>query len=98
MANLKDRDAAASNEHLETFEPEKANPEVSAVNALQEDPIEARKILRKVDLRVLPLLVFVYVLTFIDRLNIGELSEKPPVNDKSDHAQEMPGCGTWKQT
>ncbi|KAF2452660.1 major facilitator superfamily domain-containing protein [Lineolata rhizophorae] len=36
-----------------------------------EDPIEAKKVIRKIDIRLLPLLVFLYTLTFLDRVNIG---------------------------
>ena len=42
--------------------------------SLSEDPIEGRKVLRKIDLRVVPLLIFIYVLCFLDRLNIGKSS------------------------
>lgn len=35
------------------------------------DEVEARRIRRKVDWRLLPLLVFLYTLAFLDRVNIG---------------------------
>lgn len=34
-------------------------------------PVEAKRILRKVDWRIIPLLQFLYMLTFLDRVNIG---------------------------
>ena len=36
-----------------------------------DDPIEARRIRRKIDYRLLPLLVVLYTLSFLDRVNIG---------------------------
>jgi len=36
-----------------------------------EDPIEAKRVLRKIDMRLIPLLMFLYTLTFLDRVNIG---------------------------
>ncbi|SPO02522.1 related to nicotinamide mononucleotide permease [Cephalotrichum gorgonifer] len=36
-----------------------------------EDPIEAKRVIRKIDLRLIPLLMFLYTLTFLDRVNIG---------------------------
>ncbi|KAI5857497.1 major facilitator superfamily domain-containing protein [Durotheca rogersii] len=35
------------------------------------DSIEAEKVLRKIDWRIIPLLQFLYMLTFLDRVNIG---------------------------
>lgn len=37
----------------------------------QTDPVEATRILRKIDWRIIPLLQFLYMLTFLDRVNIG---------------------------
>lgn len=34
-------------------------------------PLEAKRILRKIDWRIIPLLQFLYMLTFLDRVNIG---------------------------
>ncbi|KAH7375528.1 MFS transporter [Plectosphaerella cucumerina] len=36
-----------------------------------DDPVEARRVVRKVDWRLIPLLTFLYTLTFLDRVNIG---------------------------
>lgn len=36
-----------------------------------DDPVEARRIRRKIDYRLLPLLVVLYTLSFLDRVNIG---------------------------
>jgi hypothetical protein len=36
-----------------------------------DDPVAARKLLRKLDLRVLPILTVLWFLTFIDRVNIA---------------------------
>lgn len=33
--------------------------------------MEASRILRKIDMRILPLLITLYTLTFLDRVNIG---------------------------
>lgn len=41
-----------------------------AIN-IETDPVEAKRILRKVDWRIIPLLQFLYMLTFLDRVNIG---------------------------
>lgn len=35
------------------------------------DPIAERKLLRKCDLHVIPVIAFLYMLAFIDRINIG---------------------------
>lgn len=35
------------------------------------DSVEARKIIRRIDFRLIPLLAFLYMLTFLDRVNIG---------------------------
>jgi hypothetical protein len=37
----------------------------------QNDPVEAKRILHKIDWRIIPLLQFLYMLTFLDRVNIG---------------------------
>ncbi|KAF4466796.1 major facilitator superfamily transporter [Fusarium albosuccineum] len=35
------------------------------------DAVEVARITRKIDLRILPLLILLYTLTFLDRVNIG---------------------------
>ncbi len=35
------------------------------------DPVEEKRIMRKIDWRLLPLLILLYTLTFLDRVNIG---------------------------
>lgn len=35
------------------------------------DPVEAKRIIRKIDWRLIPLLTLLYTLTFLDRVNIG---------------------------
>lgn len=40
-------------------------------NAYLDDPVAAKKLLRKLDLRVLPILTMLWFLTFIDRVNIA---------------------------
>lgn len=35
------------------------------------DPVDGRKIIRRIDFRLIPLLAFLYMLTFLDRVNIG---------------------------
>lgn len=42
-----------------------------SMTAQAEDPIEVKKIIRKIDYRLLPLMIFLYTLTFLDRVNIG---------------------------
>lgn len=37
----------------------------------QIDPTKARAIMRRIDWRIIPLLQFLYMLTFLDRVNIG---------------------------
>ena len=41
----------------------------AAVEAL--DPVEEKKIRRKIDWRLIPILQLMYMLTFLDRVNIG---------------------------
>ena len=43
------------------------------------DPEAEKKLLRKIDLRVVPVLWFLYMLAFLDRTNIGTAQEKPPI-------------------
>lgn len=35
------------------------------------DAVEAKKIIRRIDFRLIPLLALLYMLTFLDRVNIG---------------------------
>lgn len=49
----------------------KALPLMDPANHIEIDPVEAKRILRKVDWRIIPLLQFLYMLTFLDRVNIG---------------------------
>lgn len=45
--------------------------ERASIEEVESDPVETSRILRKIDLRVLPLLILLYTLTFLDRVNIG---------------------------
>ncbi|KAF2092870.1 MFS general substrate transporter [Rhizodiscina lignyota] len=36
-----------------------------------EDPVEAKRIIKKIDYRLMPVLVLLYTVTFLDRVNIG---------------------------
>lgn len=49
------------------------NPKLQEETQLEPeyDAAEAKKIIRKVDWRLIPLLMFLYTLTFLDRVNIG---------------------------
>lgn len=38
---------------------------------LEDDPVEAKRITRKIDWRLIPLLMMLYTLAFLDRVNIG---------------------------
>lgn len=49
----------------------KALPLMDPATNIEIDPVEAKRILRKVDWRIIPLLQFLYMLTFLDRVNIG---------------------------
>lgn len=42
-----------------------------SASVLEEDAIEAKRVLRKIDFRLIPLLLMLYTLTFLDRVNIG---------------------------
>jgi hypothetical protein len=46
-------------------------PENGSIQDDPTDPIEAKRILRRIDWRLIPLLMFLYTLTFLDRVNIG---------------------------
>ncbi|EWY80743.1 hypothetical protein FOYG_16671 [Fusarium oxysporum NRRL 32931] len=50
---------------------EVVNKQQHIEDAVQYDEAEARRILRKVDYRVVPLLTIMYLIAFIDRANIG---------------------------
>ncbi|CAG9982866.1 unnamed protein product [Clonostachys byssicola] len=45
--------------------------ERASIQEEESDPVEAKKIIRKIDYRILPLLILLYTLTFLDRVNIG---------------------------
>lgn len=49
----------------------KALPLMDPETNIETDPVEAKRILRKIDWRIIPLLQFLYMLTFLDRVNIG---------------------------
>lgn len=49
----------------------KALPLMDPASNIETDPVEAKRIMRKVDWRIIPLLQFLYMLTFLDRVNIG---------------------------
>ncbi|KAG6362302.1 hypothetical protein INS49_010532 [Diaporthe citri] len=49
----------------------KALPLMDPATNTETDPVEAKRILREVDWRIIPLLQFLYMLTFLDRVNIG---------------------------
>lgn len=53
-----------------TYRENVTNHEVDE-NATQFDDVETRRLLRKVDWRVLPILSFLYLLAFLDRSNLG---------------------------
>ncbi|KAJ9157685.1 MFS transporter [Pleurostoma richardsiae] len=44
---------------------------VESNSVYEEDAVEAKKVIRKIDFRLIPLLMFLYTLTFLDRVNIG---------------------------
>jgi len=43
------------------------------------DPVAEKALLRKLDLRVVPMLWFLYMLAFLDRTNIGTRSPRWPL-------------------
>ena len=45
---------------------------------LEEDPKTVRKVMRKVDLRLVPMLSLLYMWAFIDRSNLGNVSDPNP--------------------
>ncbi|KAL2280623.1 hypothetical protein FJTKL_12342 [Diaporthe vaccinii] len=49
----------------------KALPLMDPETNIETDPVEAKRTLRKIDWRIIPLLQFLYMLTFLDRFNIG---------------------------
>lgn len=49
----------------------KALPLMDLATDIETDTVEAKRVLRKVDWRIIPLLQFLYMLTFLDRVNIG---------------------------
>lgn len=48
-----------------------ANVEADSHSLYGEDSVEAKKVIRKIDWRLIPLLMLLYTLTFLDRVNIG---------------------------
>lgn len=44
---------------------------VAGESAASPDLAETKRIIRKIDYRLIPLLAFLYMLTFLDRVNIG---------------------------
>lgn len=49
----------------------KTLPLMDTETNIETDPVEAKRVLRKIDWRIIPLLQFLYMLTFLDRVNIG---------------------------
>lgn len=49
----------------------KVLPLMDPATDIETDPVEAKRVLRKTDWRIIPLLQFLYMLTFLDRVNIG---------------------------
>lgn len=47
------------------------NVEADSRSLYGEDSVEAKKVIRKIDWRLIPLLMLLYTLTFLDRVNIG---------------------------
>lgn len=47
---------------------------------LDEDPAMVRKIMRKVDLRLVPMLSLLYMWAFIDRSNLGNVREPTAID------------------
>ena len=60
----------SKNEGGASFHEVAGDPEYDGITR-QFDDGETRKLLRKVDFRVLPLLSFLYLLAFLDRSNLG---------------------------
>lgn len=50
---------------------EVAHVEADSGSFYEEDSVEAKKVIRKIDWRLIPLLMLLYTLTFLDRVNIG---------------------------
>ena len=48
-----------------------AHVETDSPSIYEEDSVEASKVIRKIDWRLIPLLMILYTLTFLDRVNIG---------------------------
>ncbi|KAL1845109.1 hypothetical protein VTK73DRAFT_1119 [Phialemonium thermophilum] len=63
--------ARPSSEHSVSEKRDVSHVEASDAIEEEEDPIEAKRVLRKIDWRLIPLLMFLYTLTFLDRVNIG---------------------------
>lgn len=49
----------------------KTPPLMDPETNIETDPVETKRILHKIDWRIIPLLQFLYMLTFLDRVNIG---------------------------
>ena len=69
--NRDDDDVAGEKQLYDHMEKSDDAASVDARGIPVDDPVEAKRIIRKVDWRIIPLLMFLYTLTFLDRVNIG---------------------------
>lgn len=65
-----DKEKALETEQLEEVVLEKNDPVLEEVHI---DPVAEKKLLRKIDLRLIPPLWSLFLLSFLDRTNIGAL-------------------------
>ena len=62
----------------ESHNVECANAPVDTINH-DMTPEEERKMVRKMDLKIFPIVIALYILSFLDRVNIGEWAVLPTV-------------------
>jgi len=62
------------------------------------DPAEAKRVLRKIDYRVVPILFFIYLLQYLDKNGINYASAFGLAEGTNLHGQDYSWLGEWKNT
>lgn len=71
MAEQQSTAARPASQEKQGFDHLEKSERGSVQDEVHFDPVEERRIVRKIDWRILPLLILLYTLTFLDRVNIG---------------------------
>lgn len=65
------RDTTEAGTHLPDIEKDFNGQRAQDGDSIHFDPAAERRVVRKIDLRLMPLVMFLYLLAYLDRSNIG---------------------------